>query len=141
PGRVNVFTGGSYYGSAQLKKVASGEKFDLFFGTDDQITVKREEIKSHKEAGLFGKNRMAYRYRIEVQNFRKEPQTVTVRDQLPSAGDEEIKVTLDEPSQEPSERGSDGTLTWKLPLQPGEKRAITFGILVEYPKDREITGL
>ncbi|HEY6872478.1 MAG TPA: mucoidy inhibitor MuiA family protein [Geobacteraceae bacterium] len=141
PGRVNVFTGGNYSGSSQLKKVASGEKFDLFFGTDDQVTVKREEIKSHKEAGLFGKNRMGYRYRIEVQNFRKEPQMIVVRDQLPMAGDDEIKVTLDEPSQEPSERGADGTLAWKLPLQPGEKRAITFGILVEYPKDREITGL
>ncbi len=141
PGRVNIFTGGNYSGSAQLKKVASGEKFDLFFGTDDQVTVKREEIKSHREAGLFGKNRMGYRYRIEVQNFRKEPQTITVRDQLPVAGDEEIGVTRDEPSQAPSERGADGALTWKLPLQPGEKREITFGILVEYPKDHEITGL
>ena len=141
PGRVNIFTGGNYSGSSQLRKIASGEKFDLFFGTDDQVTVKREEIKSHKEAGLFGKNRMGYRYRIEVQNFRKEPQTITIRDQLPMAGDEEIKVTLDEPSLEPTEKGTDGTLTWKLPVKSGEKREITFGILVEYPKDREVTGL
>ena len=141
PGRVNIFTGGNYSGSSQLRKIASGEKFDLFFGTDDQVTVKREEIKSHKEAGLFGKNRMGYRYRIEVQNFRKEPQTITIRDQLPMAGDEEIKVTLDEPSLEPDERGTDGALVWRLPVQPGEKRTLTFGILVEYPKDREVTGL
>ncbi|HJV36700.1 mucoidy inhibitor MuiA family protein [Geomonas sp.] len=141
PGRVNVFTGGNYHGSTQLKKVASGEKFDLFFGTDDQVTVKREEIKSHKEAGLFGKNRMAYRYRIELQNFRKEAQTITVRDQLPTAGDQEIKVTLDEPSMQPTEQKPDGTLSWKLPVLPGEKKAITFDIVVEYPKDREVTGL
>ena len=141
PGRVNVFTGGNFSGSSQLKKVASGEKFDLFFGADDQVTVKREELKSHKEAGLFGKNRMGYRYRIEVQNFRKEPLTITIRDQLPLAGDEEIKVTLDEPSPEPTERGSDGTLTWKLPLRPGEKRELTFGVSVEYPKEHEVTGL
>ncbi|GFE58067.1 mucoidy inhibitor MuiA family protein [Geobacter sp. AOG1] len=141
PGRVNIFTGGNYAGNSQLKKVASGEKFDLFFGTDDQVTVKREEIKSHKEAGLFGKNRMAYRYRIEVQNFRKEPQTITVRDQLPMAGDDEIKVTLDEPSIQPAEQKPDGTLSWKLPVLPGEKKTITFGILVEYPKDRVVTGL
>jgi uncharacterized protein (TIGR02231 family) len=141
PGRVHVFTGGNYSGRSQLRKVAAGEKFDLFFGTDDQVTVKREETKVHKEAGLFGKNRMGYRYRIEVQNFHKEPQTITIRDQLPTAGDEEIKVTLDEPSPEPTERGTDGSLTWKVPVQPGEKRVLTFGILVEYPKDREVTGL
>jgi len=141
PGRVNIFTGSTYTGSAQLKKVAAGEKFDLFFGSDDQMTVKREELKQHKEAGLFGTNRMSYRYRIEVSNLRAADQTVTVRDQLPLAGDAEIKVTLDEPSIKTDEIRDDGRLTWKLPLKAGEKRELTFGIVVEYPKGREITGL
>jgi uncharacterized protein (TIGR02231 family) len=141
PGRVNIFTGNTFTGSSQLKKVAAGEKFDMFFGSDDQITVKREELKQHKEAGLFGKNRMSYRYRIEVTNFRSDTQTVTIRDQLPLAGDDEIKVTLDEPSIKPDEIRDDGRLTWKLPLKAGEKRELTFGIVVEYPKEREITGL
>ncbi|HEY6007672.1 MAG TPA: mucoidy inhibitor MuiA family protein [Geobacteraceae bacterium] len=141
PGKVNIFAGGNFTGSAQLKKVAAGERFDLFFGADDRLTVKREEIKRHKEGGIFGKSRMAYRFRIELQNFRKEAQTVTVKDQLPLAGDEEIKVTLDEPSVKPDEVKDDGTLSWKLSLSPGEKRELSFGIVVEYPKDREITGL
>lgn len=141
PGRVNIFTGNTFTGSSHLKKVAAGEKFDLFFGNDDQVTVKREELKQHAEAGLFGKNRMSYRYRIEVANYRGEEQMVTVRDQLPLAGDAEIKVTLDEPSIKPDEIRDDGRLTWKLPMKAGEKRELTFGILVEYPRDREITGL
>jgi len=141
PGQVNIFTGSTFTGSSQLRKVASGEKFDLFFGSDDQVTVKREELKQHKEAGLFGKNRMSYRYRIEVLNLRGESQTVTVRDQLPLAGDAEIKVALDDPSIKPDEIRDDGRLTWKLPLKAGEKRELSFGIVVEYPKDREITGL
>jgi uncharacterized protein (TIGR02231 family) len=141
PGKINIFTGTTFTGSAQLKKVASGDKFDLFFGTDERVTVKREELKQHKEAGLFGKNRMSYRYRIEVANFRGEDQTVTLRDQLPLAGDAEIKVTLDEPSIKPDEVKDDGRLTWKLPLKAGEKRELTFGIVVEYPREREITGL
>ncbi len=141
PGPVNIFTGTTFTGSAQLKKVAAGEKFELFFGADDQVTVKREELKQHKEAGMFGKNRMTYRYRIEVANFRPESQTVTLRDQLPLAGDSEIKVTLDEPSIKPDEIKADGRLTWKLLLKAGEKRELTFGIVVEYPKEREVTGL
>jgi uncharacterized protein (TIGR02231 family) len=141
PGRINIFSGGNFIGTSQVKRVASGEKFDLFFGTDDQVTVKREELKSHKEAGLFGKNRMGYRYLVKVQNFRKEPQTITVLEQLPLAGNEEITVTLDEPSQEPSERKPDGTVIWKLPVRAGEKKEISYGIIVEYPKDRQITGL
>jgi uncharacterized protein (TIGR02231 family) len=140
-GKVNTFSANTYTGSSQLKKVASGEKFELFFGSDDQVTIKREELKQQKEAGLFGRNSVSYRYRIELNNFRKEPVTLTLRDQLPLAGDEEIKVTLEEPSIKPDEFGSEGRLTWKMPLKAGEKKELTFGILVEYPKDREITGL
>jgi uncharacterized protein (TIGR02231 family) len=141
PGKVNAFVGNTYTGSSALKKVAAGEKFDLFFGTDDQVTVKREELKQHKQAGMFGKNRVSYRYRIELNNFHKEPVTVTLRDQLPVAGDEEIKISLEEPSIKPDEVKSDGTVTWKAPLRAGEKRELTFEIVIEYPKDREITGL
>jgi uncharacterized protein (TIGR02231 family) len=141
PGKINTFVGNSYTGSSQLKKIASGEKFDLFFGGDDQVTVKREEVKQYKEAGLFGKNRVSYRYRIELNNFRKEQVMLTLRDQLPVASDEEIKVSLDEPSLKPEEIKSNGTITWKTPLKAGEKKELTFSILVEYPKDKEITGL
>jgi uncharacterized protein (TIGR02231 family) len=141
PGKVNTFIGNRYTGSSQVKKVAAGEKFELFFGSDDQLTVKREELKQHKEAGLFGKNRVSYRYRIELGNFRKEPLTLTLRDQLPVAGDEEIKVALEEPSLKPDELKSDGTIIWKCPLQAGEKKELTFGIVVEYPKEKEISGL
>ena len=141
PGKVNTFSGNTYTGSSQLKKVAAGEKFDLSFGADDQVTVKREELKQHKEAGIFGKNRVSFRYLIELVNFRKEPVTVTLHDQLPLAADAEIKVSLEESSSKPEEIKDDGTLTWKIPLKAGEKKELTFGILVEYPKDREITGL
>ncbi|SNB47241.1 mucoidy inhibitor MuiA family protein [Geobacter sp. DSM 9736] len=141
PGKVNIFSGGSFTGSSYLKRVAPGEKFDLFFGVDDQITVKREELKRHAEAGLFGKNRQTYLYRIEAGNFRKEGQTLTIRDQLPVAEDEEIKVSLESPSRKPDEQKPDGTLTWKIRVEPGKKEALTFGIAVEYPKDREVSGL
>ena len=141
PGKVNTFVGNTFTGSSYLKKVAAGEKFDLFFGSDDQVTVKREELKQHKEAGIFGKNKASYRYRIELANFRKDALAVTLRDQLPLAGDEEIKVSLDEPTVKPDEQKNDGTLVWKLPMKAGEKKELSFGILVEYPKDREIDGL
>jgi len=141
PGKVSTFVGATFTGNSQLKKVAAGEKFDLFFGTDDQVTVKREELKQHKEAGIFGSNRVSYRYLISMANFHRQPLTVTLLDQLPLAGDEEIKVSLADPSLKPEQVKNDGSITWKIPLKAGEKRELNFGILVEYPKDREISGL
>lgn len=141
PGKVNTFTGNTFTGSSQLKKIAAGEKFDLFFGVDDQVTVKREELKQNREAGIFGSNRVSYGYRIELNSFRKEPITVSLQDQLPLPGDEEIKVSLESPSIKPDEQRADGRISWKMPLKPGEKKELTFGIQVEFPKERELTGL
>ena len=141
PGQIRIFTGNTFTGSARMKKVAAGEKFSLPFGNDDQLTVKRDQQKQHKEAGLFGKNRMGYRHTFELHNFRKQPQTVTIKDQLPLAGDSEIKVSLENATIQPGERKDDGTLSWKLKLAAGEKRVFSYEIVVEYPKDKEITGL
>jgi uncharacterized protein (TIGR02231 family) len=141
PGKVSSFVGNTFTGSSHLKKVAAGEKFDLFFGADDQVTVKREELKQRKEAGMFSSNRASFRYLVSMTNFHKQPLTVTLLDQLPLAGDEEIKVSLEEPSLKPELVKSDGSLTWKIPLKAAETKELRFGILVEYPKDREIIGL
>ncbi|NVN91466.1 MAG: mucoidy inhibitor MuiA family protein [Desulfuromonadales bacterium] len=141
PGKVSTFVGTTFTGSSHLKKIASGDKFDLFFGSDDQVTIKREELKQHKEAGMFGSNRVSYRYLVSVANFHNQPLTVTLLDQLPLAGDEEIKVSLEEATQKPDLVKNDGSIAWKMPLKAGEKKELGFGILVEYPKDREITGI
>ncbi len=141
PGSVKIFSGNTFVGSAAMKQVASGEKFTLPFGSDDQITVKREELKQHKEAGLFGKNRMGYRSTVTVTNFRNEAQTISIKDQLPLAGDSEIKISLEEATLPPTEKKDDGTLVWKMKLAAGEKKVFSYEIVVEYPKDREVTGL
>lgn len=141
PGGIKIFSGNTYVGSGRMKQVAPGEKFNLPFGSDDRITVKREEQKQHREAGMFGKNRMGYRTTVTIANFRSEPQTITIKDQLPLAGDSEISVHLQEASLQPAEKKDDGTLLWKLQLSSGEKKELTYEIGVEYPKDREISGL
>lgn len=141
PGEIRIFTGNTFTGSSTMKKTASGEKFTLPFGSDDQILVQREEQKQHKEAGIFGANRMSYQYKVTATNLRKEAQTVNIKDQLPLAENSEIKVSLDEAGLKPDERKDDGTVTWKLKLAPGEKKEFSFGITVEYPKERMIIGL
>lgn len=141
PGKVALFSGSTYTGSSYLKKVAVGETFNLSFGVDDSIIVKRETLKQHEEAGMFGKNRMTYRYRVDIANLKKEERTLFLRDQIPIAADSEIKLSLDNPNIKPDEVKNDGTLIWKLQLKGEEKREITFGITVEYPKERQISGL
>lgn len=94
-----------------------------------------------KEAGIFGKNKITYRYRIRVQNLKTESEVVNVLDQLPVSQTESMKVKLTESVPQPDERKEDGSLKWAVTLQPAEKKEITFQFEVEYPKDGDIEGL
>lgn len=141
PGRANIFNGNTFSGASHLKGMAMGETIDLFFGADEGIKVERKELKQHRDAGFLSGNRQTYSYRIEVTNHKRDPQSVTVLDQLPLADDEAIKISLAETSQKPEINATTGEMKWAMALAPGEKKEISFTIQVEYPKDREVRGL
>jgi len=140
-GQVNVFNDAIFTGKSYLKTVAAGENFDLFFGADDQLKVKREVAKVRKKAGLLGSNTLSYRCTVELENLKKRAVTVTLLDQLPLAGNAEIKVSLDEARPKPDETRPDGRLLWKVQLAPGEKKKIGYDIVIEYPKGRDLAGV
>jgi uncharacterized protein (TIGR02231 family) len=140
-GQVNIFNDAVFTGKSYLKTVAAGEKFDLYFGADNQLKVKREVAKVAKKAGLLGDNRLSYHCSIELENFKKRPVVVSLMDQIPLAGNAEIKVNLDEARPKPSESRADGTVIWKVSLAPGEKRKVEYDIVIEYPKGRSLTGV
>lgn len=140
-GAVNVFNDNAFVGRSYLKTVAAGERFDLFFGVDDAVKVKRQANRVRKEAGLISGNQVSWRCTVELENFRKEAVTVAVFDQQPVAGNEEIKVSLADVQPKVGESRQDGTIIWKLLLTPGEKKTISYQIDVEYPQGREIVGV
>lgn len=140
-GTVNVFNDTVFTGKSYLKTVASGEKFDLYFGSDDQLKVKRESARVKKKAGLLGDNSVTYRVSAEVENFKNRPVAVSLLDQLPLPGNAEIKVKLEDAQPKPDETKADGTLVWKLALAAGEKKKVTYDIVIEYPKGRDIVGI
>ncbi|GFO69132.1 hypothetical protein GMLC_27110 [Geomonas limicola] len=139
-GEVNIFNDAVFTGKSFLKTIAAGEKFDLYFGADERVKVKREVARVSKQGGLLGGNRISYRVSVELDNFKKQPIRLSLVDQLPLAGSEEIKVKLEEEKPAPDERKPDGTLTWKLNLAPGEKKKLSYDIVIEYPKGRTLTG-
>ncbi|MBJ6723512.1 mucoidy inhibitor MuiA family protein [Geomesophilobacter sediminis] len=140
-GAANIFNDTTFTGKETLRTIAAGEKFDLFFGADHQIKVKRESTKVRKEGGLLSSNRVSYRSVVELENLKKRGVTVKVLDQLPIPGNEEIKVSLAEAEPRPSVAKNDGTQIWTVNLAPGEKKRITYEITIEYPKGKEVTGI
>ncbi|BCO11349.1 hypothetical protein GEOBRER4_n1798 [Citrifermentans bremense] len=140
-GEVNIFNDATFVGKSRVKTVSSGEEFDLYFGSDDQVKVKREAARVAKKAGLISGNNVTYHVTIELENFKKKEVALTLLDQQPLPSNAEIKVKLEDADPLPSEAKEDGTLEWKLNLAPGEKKKVSYDIVIEYPKGRELVGV
>jgi hypothetical protein len=82
-----------------------------------------------------------YGYEIRVQNLLPRAAQVVVRDQLPVAGHEDIKVKLEETDPPPAGVSEQGQVTWKLTLQAQEKRALRFYFSIAAPRSSRLIGL
>jgi uncharacterized protein (TIGR02231 family) len=143
-GTVNVFVGSDFMGAGWIGMVPQMAKFDLFLGIDESVHVKREELKEKRgKSGIFNKrSRQVYGYKITVENYKDRPQTVTVYEPIPVSANDDIKVTLGDTSVKPTEVDAPkGKLTWDMALKPREKREIVYEFTVDWPQDRQISGL
>jgi uncharacterized protein (TIGR02231 family) len=135
-GPVNLFLEDDFIGQSYVNYIAPTAEFDFYLGVDDGIKVTRKQTVDRTEtSGIFSKQDVSIRkFEIEVANYKKTPQTVTVYDQIPVSQNEQIKVTGVKYSDNPKtvEKES-GKVTWELALKPGEKRKITLEFAVERP--------
>jgi uncharacterized protein (TIGR02231 family) len=143
PGRAQLFEGDEYLGATALDFVAPGQTLQLALGADERLRVERDlAARDVDKAFIIGdRRRIRYGYTIELENLRDAPQQLTVRDQIPVARDEQIKVKLDAADPKPSEQSELGQLEWKLTLDQGAKRTIRFDFSVEHPRSMDVIGL
>ncbi len=145
-GEMNVFVKDSYVGKSFVKTTGRGEKFDLYLGIDEEVKVKRVELKEKRKKALLGlRSRKDYGYRLEVENYKKEAVKVGLSDQLPVSRNAEIKVELvsaePAPTGQDAEKKAQGILYWELDIPAAAKKAVEFAFFVEHPADKEVPGV
>lgn len=141
PGQAQLFEGDDYLGATQLEFVAPQQTIELFLGADERLRVERELTQREVDKNFLGdKRRIRYAYVIKLENLREAAQTVLVRDQLPVARDEQIKVRLESAEPRATEHDDLNRLEWKLTLAPG-KRELRYEFTVEHPRAMEVMGL
>ncbi|HUT18163.1 MAG TPA: mucoidy inhibitor MuiA family protein [Anaerolineae bacterium] len=142
PGQVRLFHGGEFVGRASLPKVAPQETFETTMGIEDRVVVERELVRREVGKQLIGDRRITHlAYEIEAQNLLPGPVDLVVKDQLPVAASEEIKVRLEEIDPQPDEQTEQGELTWRLHLASEEARTLRFGFSVAAPRGDAVWGL
>ncbi len=93
-GRVRVYSEGEFIGETSVGQIAPGEEFELGARKELKMKAEKKLLGMLKErTGLIKAKRSAgYEYRLSVKNFRKEASVMTVKDVIPFARSERIKV-------------------------------------------------
>lgn len=143
-GEANLFRDGDFVGLSRFDFTAQGAEFDFYLGVDDGVKVTRKTLLDKTgEGGVFSKSKQVTRkYETTIENFKPGPVTVTLYDQLPVSQDTSIKISGIKFSEPPrTEDKATGKLTWEFSLEPKQKKILTEEFTVEWPADKQVSGL
>jgi uncharacterized protein (TIGR02231 family) len=142
PGKAQVFEEEDYLGATQIGLTAPGQELELALGADERLRVERKlAARDVDKTFLADRRRIRYAYTIEVENLRETPQVVLVRDQLPVARHEQIKVRLEAAEPRPSRHTELNQLEWRLTLDKSARQTIRYEYTVEVPRAMSVMGL
>ena len=137
-GDANVFYDNSYVGKSRLATSSATDTLLLSLGRDPSIRVERTKVNEKSTSRFLGSNReQTVTWRITVTNTRREAVSLSVYDQTPIARNSDINVTVEELSGGQRDKDT-GIVTWKLDLNPGEKRELQLQYKVKYPKNERL---
>jgi uncharacterized protein (TIGR02231 family) len=145
-GKANVFYDGDFISATAITTVVPTDSFEIFLGVDQAMKIKRELVaKFTDDAGFAGgKMKIAYEYKITVENFRKTDENITVLDQYPVSQNKDIEISLKSVNPPVTPLPDDenrGFLRWVFGMKPTEKKQLQFKYEIKYPKDATIEGL
>ena len=136
PGPIDVLRHGQFIARYDLPHVPAGGRFQLTFGLEDRLRVKRQIIDevARDRGVLGGTRRHNYVYRFEISSFLDRPDVVELSEHIPVSELDDVKVALAPTTSGGHQlNSSDGIVSWKLSLSPGEKRQLTLAYYVDVP--------
>lgn len=142
PGQVSLFRDGIFVGNGRLPQMAPGQDHEVGFGPDDRIRVRAAIIDEKRaDSGIISSTRTETKsYRMTLKSLHERPIAFVVHDQIPVAGNQEIKVELIAKPQ-PTKRDIDdrrGVLAWEDRLAPDEEKTIDLGWRLSWPATKSI---
>ncbi|WP_437743836.1 DUF4139 domain-containing protein [Sorangium sp. So ce1504] len=124
-GPVRVARGGSLVGRARLDFVGAGEPFELGFGVDDAVRVRRTVDEEQDTAAITGSRKIRRRVKLSVSNLSSSVKRVLVTERIPVSEVAEVEVALGEaPGWTLDEK--DGFLRGHVELSPKGLKTMSF---------------
>ncbi|HAS41666.1 MAG TPA: hypothetical protein DCS93_14385 [Microscillaceae bacterium] len=148
-GSTNVFLDNNFVANASIDTIAATESFWTFLGIDEGVRVERKFLKKYekKEGNVFSKKHknQVYEYSIEVKNFKPKAIDLVLKDQLPIAQNDEIKVQLIAPTYtqdtEELKINKFKYIEWSYKLDSGKDLSIPLTFSITHPHEYWLSGM
>lgn len=141
PGQINLFAGADFIGSLNSPfLIMPTQKFELAFGIDDRIEVKREIVNQRRSAN--GDSRkLEETVVITLINHGPNTEEVELEEALPVSSDSRIKVKTKAIVPKGDDSMGQGINRWQLELQSGVEAAISITYEIEHPASLQLLGM
>ncbi|WP_437958521.1 DUF4139 domain-containing protein [Sorangium sp. So ce119] len=124
-GPVRIARGGSLVGRARLDFVGAGEPFELGFGVDDAVRVRRTVDEEQDTSAITGSRKIRRRVKLSLSNLSSIAKRVLVAERIPVSEVAEVEVALVEAVGWTLEE-KDGFLRSRVELPPKGLKTISF---------------
>lgn len=137
-GPVRVIRGGSVVGRGRVGFVGQGEPFELGFGPDDAVRVRRRVDETRDTVPVLGTQKVKRVVRVFVSNLSGDSRTVRVVERVPVSEIADVEVHMG-PHEGWKSKPADGMLERDVTLAAREGKELSFeyelraGAKVELP--------
>jgi len=141
-GPVDLVRESGFVGRTKLGLIAPGESFELGFGPDPHVRLRRELETVDEEAGLLPSSYVgrSHRVRVHVSNLDDRARRIEVTERVPVSEIEKVDVHFDEKKTQPrATPDADGFVRWTVELAARGRATLELRYVIRRHKD--VVGL
>jgi TonB-dependent SusC/RagA subfamily outer membrane receptor len=137
-GEANVYLENSFVGKSLINAKQFKDTLEISFGTDNNLSIKRERLTEFTANQLIGSNRKeTIGFKLTIRNNKKYPITTKIIDQIPISTTKDIQVETIDLSGGKMDADS-GKVIWEITLNSNESKELIIKYSVKYPKDKKV---
>ncbi len=137
-GPVDLVRESGFVGRTKIGLIAAGERFELGFGPDPHVRLRREVEIVDEEAGLLPSSYVgrSHRVRVYISNLDDRPRKIDVTERIPMSEIEKVEVTFDEKKTTPrATPDENGFIHWAVDLAARGRTTLELRYVIRRHKD------
>jgi uncharacterized protein (TIGR02231 family) len=135
-GPVALIKNGGFIGRSEVAYVAPGERFELAWGSEDNLVVLRDQTREAKETKIRKVQEIVFKVAVYFANHTAAPATVRLIERVPVSEIAAVKVAiLEKETTVGFDKDDQGLLTWRLSLPPRTEERVKLGFEVSMPSN------